>query len=275
MKNTYIILISLIISIAFIACDKVDEPYKEDVVKPETNKKVLLEDYTGHYCPNCPAAHDISNELLDIYEENLIVVVIHAGEFFAGPKPPDYSYDFRTPAGEEYLTNFIGTAGFPIGMTDRINEGGNYLVDKDDWGTKVNQLLKEEAQISIGITTDLQSTKVSGEISIEFLSNITKQTSVQIWITEDTIIKPQKVPASQGGIIEDYVHNHVLRGAINGTWGEELPSATYSEGDKETISFTNYQLGDDWVAKQLAVIAFVYDNESKKVIQVEKKKIIE
>ena len=257
------------------SCDKVKAPYKQEVVKPETTKKVLLEDYTGHLCPNCPVAHDIARDLHDIYEENLIIVVVHAGDFFARTAPPEYPYDFRTPAGEEYLSRFVGSAGFPIGMVNRINEEGDYLVDKDDWGTKIDQLLKEEPEISIEIDAEIETEKLSGEISIEFLTNITDQAFVQIWITEDKMIKPQKVPELQGGIIEDYEHNHVLRGAVNGTWGESLPQATYSKGDTETIRFSNFQLGDDWAAKNLSIIAFVYDSESKKVIQVEKKKLIE
>jgi len=275
MKRIYFALMAMIISVAFLACDKIDGPYKEEVVKPETNKKVMLEDYTGHLCPNCPAAHEIAHDLKDIYEDNLIIVVVHAGNYFARPEPPEYPYDFRTPAGEEYLSTFVGLAGFPIGMINRTNEEGNYLVDKDAWGTKISQLLEEDPEISVEINSTLESGKISGEINIEFLSSISQQASLQIWITEDSIIKPQKVPSSEGDIIEEYQHDHVLRGAVNGTWGEALSQATYETGNTETIKFSNFQLGDDWVAEKLSIVAFVYDNDSKKVIQVEKKKLIE
>ena len=107
---------------------------------------------------------------------------------------------------------------------------------------------------------------------MDFLTDINQATSLQIWITEDSIVKPQIIP---GGEDEAYVHMHELRAAINGTCGEELPSANYSAETSETLSFSNYQLGDDWVPKNLSLVALVYDNETKKVIQVERKKIIE
>jgi len=261
----------VIIGFSLTSCDKVEAPYKEKIVKPNTEKKVLLEDFTGHKCVNCPAAHDLAHDLTDAYgEDNLIVVAIHAG-FFATPSNGGFEYDFRTEAGNEYAT-FYGVQAYPSGMVDQVNVSGNYLLDKDQWGAKVAQQFEEIPQIGIGITTNLNGNNLSGEIKMDFLTDINQATSLQIWITEDSIVKPQIIP---GGEDEAYVHMHVLRAAINGTWGEELPSANYSAETSETLSFSNYQLGDDWVPKNLSLVALVYDNETKKVIQVERKKIIE
>jgi len=279
MKIINIIIIAALLSLSFIACDKIDAPYKEEIDIPvdttsKYQKNVLLEDFTGHTCTNCPAAHELAHELTGIYgEERLIVVSIHAG-WFANPSTAPFDYDFRTESGEDYAS-FFSVINYPIGLIDRKQDGGSYLFDVNKWGIEVDTSMKEETLLGINIEPNLQGDKLSGEINLEFITDFNQSSSLQIWIVEDSIIEAQKIPESQGGIIEDYVHNHVLRGAINGTWGEELPSATYSKGDKETISFANYQLGDDWVAKQLAIVAFVYDNESKRIVQVEKKKIIE
>ena len=38
-----IIIITVLFSFTFISCDKVEAPYKQEVEKPDTKKKVLLE----------------------------------------------------------------------------------------------------------------------------------------------------------------------------------------------------------------------------------------
>ena len=271
MKILNLIIITAILSISFMSCDKVEAPYKEEITKKETAKKVLLEDFTGHKCINCPAAHDIAHDLTNIYgEDTLIVVSIHSG-FYASPAGAPYDYDFRTEAGTEYASAFA-VQGYPMGMIDRINDGGNYLLDVNKWGTKVVQQFEEVPQIGIEIIATTSGNKISGDIKINFLNDINQATKLQLWVLEDNIIKAQLTPE---GDEEDYVHNHVLRGAINGIWGEDLPSDSYAAEDSETMSFSDFQIGDDWVMSELAIVAFVYDSDSKKIIQVEKKKVVE
>ncbi len=101
MKISNIIIAALLISFSFMACDKVEAPYKEEK-EIKVNRKVLLEDFTGHKCVNCPNAHDIAHDLQELYgEDNLIVIATHAG-FFSTPSSGDFAYDFRTEAGPEW-----------------------------------------------------------------------------------------------------------------------------------------------------------------------------
>ena len=270
-KNISIIAITAILGLSLNSCDKVSAPYKEKIEKPDTKQKVLLEDYTGHTCTYCPGAQELAHELADSYgEENLIIVAIHAGALSV-PLGDPFTYDFRTSAGSEYYTYF-SIQNTPNGMVNRANEDGVYVLLPADWGTQVATQFEVDPTMELAIDATIQDGKVSGNINIDFTSDINTEAFVQIWITEDGIIKPQ---VESGEVIMEYVHNHVLRAAVNGTWGQALASASYSEGDSETISFSNFQIGDDWVADQLSIVAFVYDNDTKKVIQVEKKKIIE
>ncbi|NPD47720.1 MULTISPECIES: Omp28 family outer membrane lipoprotein [unclassified Lentimicrobium] len=270
MKVLKIFLALTIIGFSFAACDKIEAPYTQEVEKPVGNKKVLLEDFTGQKCVNCPLAHEIAHTLQDTsnYGEKLIVVAIHAG-FFATPSAAPFDYDFRTEAGDIY-ESYFSVQTYPTGMVNRVNTDGNYLIDKDGWATEVAKQFEETSLVNIEITPSLNGNKLSGEVNLDFIEGFASQGNVQIWITEDSIIKPQVVP---GGMEEDYVHMHVLRGAINGNWGEALPSASYNSGDNESISFSNFQLGDDWVTDKLSLVVYLYEQESKKVIQVEEIKI--
>ena len=60
----------------------------------------------------------------------------------------------------------------------------------------------------------------------------------------------------------DYVHNHVYRASVNGTWGEDITlNANIFPELKHTIA-----IKDNWKKDNLAVVAFVY-NDKEGVIQ--------
>jgi len=69
-------------------------------VVPGGDRIVLLEEFTGKGCTNCPKGSREIENLLAIYDSNLVVVSIHAG-FFANPDFFDLGqYDLRTEEGE-------------------------------------------------------------------------------------------------------------------------------------------------------------------------------
>ena len=79
--NIIYVLFSLIAS-AFVACDTIEENERyieKEIV--ETKRNVLLEDFTGQNCPNCPQAHRVVNALKEQYGESVVAVSIHAGHF--------------------------------------------------------------------------------------------------------------------------------------------------------------------------------------------------
>ena len=259
-----------------ISCDKIDAPYTEGGggVEPpnpeEVVKKVLLEDFTGARCPNCTEAHDIATGLTDFYgEDKLIVVAMHAG-FFSVPLG-EFEYDFRTEAATAY-NSFFGAISYPIGTVDRLNTGGNYLLDKDAWGSIVSEQFNEEPILGIEINPSIDNGVISGDIKLNFVENYSGDLSLLIWVTEDGIVQKQQ---TTDGVIQEYVHNHVFRGAINGVWGEALSSDEFANGSTESITIADYQIGDDWVASELSIVAFVCETDSKRVLQVEKIEIEE
>jgi len=89
MKSTSYIIKSIVIVIGIVtgtvlvpSCDIVEEPYLVPVGGNDTNthdtnvRKVLLEDYTGQKCPNCPEAAEVAHSLLEIYGEQVVVIAV-------------------------------------------------------------------------------------------------------------------------------------------------------------------------------------------------------
>ena len=99
------------------ACDVVDNPIppsevvsagRRDTLQLDSaerarpagplTQKVLLEDFTGQFCGNCPAAGIMAHTLKQQYGERLVVLEAHVTTYFAGPKAdPKYATDFRVP----------------------------------------------------------------------------------------------------------------------------------------------------------------------------------
>ena len=269
------------------SCDKVEAPYTTEhaVVKGDTVRKVLLEDFTGHECTNCPEAHKKIEDLQKIYGDRIVVMVIHTG-FFAQPDPPEFSYDFTNADGDA-IGVFFGAdnASPPIGMVNRYNNGSGYLLYPSAYGTAVSLVLdsmpkRPDIYIELKPSYSTNDSMVSVEVKLTALSAMPAgKYKLSVMITESDIIKPQKNNNSNIGatpIIHDYEHNNVLRGAIKNTWGEEFTDAAISVGQTFTKTCSR-KIGSDWKPENLKIVAFVYYADGpndKVVIQAESVKLI-
>src|SRR5688572_17264194 len=95
MKKNLLCLFTVIAAVVlFSSCDDVDPPYTQTVSGPTssgTTRKILIEDYTGFKCGNCPAAATtIYNTLLPVFGQDLITIGVHASpsNTFTEPSPP-------------------------------------------------------------------------------------------------------------------------------------------------------------------------------------------
>lgn len=79
------------------SCSDLDEQDRFVYIKPaDAARKVLIEDFTGQKCVNCPKATDEIHVLQETYgEDNIIAVGIHSASRFCRQqevcRPPDRS----------------------------------------------------------------------------------------------------------------------------------------------------------------------------------------
>lgn len=266
------------IALCFAACNKIEEPYLSlsqqeavDVVFPELDpntiyRKVLFDEYTGHTCIGCPAGHEILEQLLSLYKDTLVAVGIHAN-WFAEPEAGTFSYDFRTPTGEQlYLDYHISNNPQAI-----INRSGNAL-DKSAWHSEM-QNADRSLYAAIQIINQFDETHQTLKINTKttMLVDYDQAVLLSLLLVEDNIIKPQKF---SDHVDEEYVHNHVLRAGINGNYGEYIsPGGMVSKDNEYLYGYSLDFNGHDWVPENCSVIAILLDESSKKVLQVEKVKV--
>lgn len=290
MKNKISLLLTFTIISFFaflVSCDKIEEPFTKKTGNVDTaacpvpefpavnsvKKRVLLEDYTGHMCVNCPKAAILAHDLKELHGEQLVLLAIHAG-FFAKPTGGgDFTYDFRTEAGTEWDNTFgIGMVGNPNGMIDRKGLPNNHIVSPTGWGAAVTEALSAQPLVNLQMINEYDDAerKLCTHIKTHFITNINKNLKLVVVLAENGIIKPQKNNDPESGatpIIFDYEHNHVLRTAITTPWGSSIAAAGVANPESVINSF-KYILKDEYVAANCSVIAFVYDDENKEILQV-------
>ncbi len=285
MNTKYIIPILIIFAFILNSCDKVSAPFIEKVDLCDGNKKVLIEDYTGHGCVNCPGAavlaHDLNESLCET-EEKLVIIGVHAG-YFAKPNFEDnplFAADFTTEAGNTWDTFFGNSAmGNPNGLVDRVKKNNGYVFYPDSWGDIAAERLSESAKAMITISNDFntETKELSTTIATKFIASAEGNYKLIVCVTQNNIVAPQKNNDTSIGptpIDSTYVHNHVLRGSLNGAWGENLSSSGTVENGGEYSKAYIHTFPADWIPAECHVVAFVYNEESKEVLQVEEASVI-
>jgi len=278
MKNIcpFFSLLMFLILMSFGACDKVEPPYKvtnnNNVDTTTYVQKVLIEDFTGHRCGNCPRAHEKLHQLITLYGNKIIGIALHSG-FFATPLPPSYPADFRTNEAEELATTF-GVTQWPIGMVNRTAYNGSVLLSHDAWSEAVANLINQAPKAHIAIQANYQtaSSKVDASITVKLLQNIDVPLKLCVYLTEDSIISAQTDYDVNPNLIPNYVHMHVFRASFNGTWGNELSLSGKQEGDTLLRQF-NLSWNTAWVKKNAHVVAFIYNATDNTIIQAEQSSI--
>ncbi|MFT5384236.1 MAG: hypothetical protein ACI81W_001636, partial [Saprospiraceae bacterium] len=132
--------------IACLSCENDDN----EMLDPQ-DKRVLVEEFTGVRCINCPAGSIEIENLLAFHGERLIAVSIHA-EFFAKPYTNESLYDFRTEEGENII-NFLGLPeAYPSSVIDRkiySGEADLQLVGLSSWAGRIGNQVLEIAIVSM------------------------------------------------------------------------------------------------------------------------------
>ena len=297
-----------IILIGFLnSCDVLEGPYMDDTINPidttsnEYVKNVLIEDFTGHTCSNCPnAAREIDaiQDLPDGYK--VISLAIHVGDQFARPwsANPDqkFTYDFRTIWGEDIDDEFgLSDNGLPNGMINRVDwteNGGDHRKAVSQWSSITADELNKEVQFGINInSTVINGDEIDITIDTEALTSLSGSYKLVICLSENNIINWQKDGSYEDSV---YVHKHVLRSYLTTSWGEDLTSTPINTGDifNHTYSIDLSDLEDKniqnslnnlfqgngnaggWNANNLYVIAYVYDVSNYEILQVEEKSLL-
>lgn len=268
-------LISLLI--LFAACEEVgpainletETQVVEDTTTNEIKRVVLLEEFTGARCANCPAGAELAQQLAEESGNRVIIISIHSSGAFSLPYAGEM--DFRTPEGDKIET-FLGKAsGYPSASINRKLFDGELtaIVTGPSWSNYINKELAETPAVNIELNASLESATIDVSCNLNFLKDISTDVKISVVVVEDDIISPQNVNSVK---IDDYVHQHVFRTMLTPFDGE-LITTNVSSGDTIDKKFQLTQIPGAWKKDKLSVVAFVHGNGTDGVYQVTKTKL--
>lgn len=248
---------TLLFSLA--ACEQVDRDDRwtstEDPLLPETERStVLVEEYTGQKCINCPTAAAELKRIADTYPGNVITVALHAA------RTGQTTAALASAEADVCAKTYDIPGAVPGILVNRrtLAAEGRYLQKRALWNTYIRQAVNTPARYRIALTA---TPATNGKWRISATPTALRQQSdtplgIQLWVVED-IRAEQYLPE---GKQTDYFHHHVLRGALNGSDG-----ATCHLG--QAYEFTTSLPAEVEVITNAKVIAFLFDLRSKEVYE--------
>lgn len=290
-------------TLALAGCDKIEDPRpvvqgNAEGICPEptfapnsdTIRHILVEDLNGHKCTFCPGAAYSIDTIKSNIGKQVIPVGLHVTENFAGvvaSDAPKYQTDFRTPGGTEIYNEFLGAGtGLPAVMVSRklgFASPGRYHVFLSSLSNNIRSLINDKPKLRIQTKSsyDLATNRVCSYAEVEILDTLNDDHSLVFYLLEDSIVDWQKYNGAGGDpiygtstSIPNYVHKHVLRRCMNGWQGKKIiTGGSVSVGDKIVEGSTFVVTDGTWRTNHLEIVAFVYNNVTKEVIQAYSEKL--
>lgn len=278
MKSKFLnLILSASLLLGMMACDVVEGPKVDPAGFTGSANKVLIEDFTGHMCGNCPRAHEQATALLNTYGENLVVVAVHAGTFARVVNSLNFTEDFNTPMGAALEAEYeADNAGLPKGLVNRRKFGSSFLTNYPDWSTHVSTILAESPKMGLELASsyDANTRQIAIDANLEYFTEGDATHQIVVLITEDGIISKQNDYSLSTGHVDEYEQNHVLREVITpGIYGVPVKGSTIFLGEKVNLSFS-HTLSSKFVAENCHIVAYVLESDTHEILQVEQIKVV-
>lgn len=230
------------------ACQDTIEP-ADRYLPAETGepcRTVLIEEYTGVDCKNCPTGHAILHDIESYYNtpENasngagVIAVGIHIPAFGDAVA----AGGFVTPEADQLAPNQYQA---PAAKIDRATE----VLGTDKWLTAVAAEIVKAPKVTF---EDVSASLADGKLTVSgtVMPHATlSDPKLNVWVVEDDIIDWQLQP--DGEYEEHYTHHAVYRGTLTAIGGDALADNDF------TVSG---EIPANWKVENIRIVIFVTDN---------------
>ncbi len=252
MKTPHILsALCLVALLGTVSCENIADGDRLVYVKPsDVKKNILIEDFTGQTCRNCPETTDLIHSLQQTYGDSAVIAVgIYSGPF--GKRTNGDLLPLTTKVGDDYYTS-TGIQQQPTVFVDRVT----ITSDNSVLTNLVHSTISNEARVTLSAaaTYDAATGKGGLEVTVESMVDV-PNALVNVWVVEDSVVSPQVM--STGRTNTTYVHNHVFR--TNLTAPMEGEGVTLVKGYPVTRTFGVAVDATEWKPDRLSYVIFVCD----------------
>ena len=232
-----------------------------------TGKTVLIKDFTGARCVNCPAAAEHAHNLQhQLDEDHIFIMSVHAGYL---AQPLGSFPDFLTDEGTEWYNNNNSN---PLFTVDHVALTEGNTLNETQIDAPVTAALEEEQtfEIVVGPNYDEANRQLKVDVQAVALDDLDGHFFMTVCLVEDHIIGWQTIP---GGVDKEYDFRNVFRGTLNGAYGTSFEDLHVDANDTFHFSYTT-EINADYNADECYLMVYVYDrNQGDKILQTTVKKI--
>ncbi len=239
-----------------------DSTYVASDIESPQDKNVVLEEFTGVRCVNCPEADSLIQSLLKS-RDDLIVLSYHNSGF---ARPYGDDRDLRCEEAGK-LDEFLGpVSGRPSGTVDRtlFNGENDLMLETGKWANYISQRSQESSSVNISLKTRFanDTRKLSVEATIHYTASEDQPNRLTVGIVENGIQTTQL--KSNGEKDTAYIQEHALLGTITPYKGTPLDAEL--ERGRTFIKSFQQQFPEKWNVSNCQVVAFVARSGSSKSI---------
>ena len=232
-----------------------------------TGKTVLIKDFTGARCVNCPAAAEHAHNLQhQLDEDHIFIMSVHAGYL---AQPLGSFPDFLTDEGTEWYNNNNSN---PLFTVDHVALTEGNTLNETQIDAPVTAALEEEQtfEIVVGPNYDETNRQLKVDVQAIALDDLDGHFFITVCLVEDHIIGWQTIP---GGVDKEYDFRNVFRGTLNGAYGTSFEDLHVDANDTFHFSYTT-EIDAGYNADECYLMVYVYDrNQGDKILQTTVKKI--
>lgn len=200
-----------------------DTTYVLTSVPPAAPHQVLVEEFTGQTCPNCPQAHADLDAISLAHSGFVNVISLYT---YGNPqsKPPAvHIYDFEDTTATNLLTTiYANVGGLPAAGIDRVAESGSIVqVGNSSWDGYITTQLGVADPLNLTVTSTYDSSKTTATITATVTYTQAQSTpqNLSIVVVEDSMYDNQEFPSGGDQL---FWFKDVFRGMVTAIAGDVL-----------------------------------------------------
>lgn len=250
-----------------------------------TNRNIIIEDFTGHQCVFCPAAAELAHQLHEANPSRVFTASIHAGPDGIGDfqvvSAPDYPLDFTNPEGVAiglyFGENDGGFPGNPRGTVNRFNNGTIFQSPAQWTSMMSDQLSLNSLKVNLQSELNYYNQTKGAFLHVEIDpvdASVVSKLGITVYLIEDSLVGDQKM--SDNSHNTSYIHRDIHRGNLNAAAFGSPISSDDLIGDKY---YRNYsfivpnQLDGPHNPANMHLLIYAFNTETWEIYQVIKQKI--
>ena len=231
------------------------------VSKEVQKRNVLIEEFTGRKCVNCPLGHVQAKVIEEAYPGRVWAINLHGGYYSS------LDYPNLNTAICDTIGMYFNPVSFPSAIVNRQTASPlmNY---NTQWRPAVDEQVAQTAEVNVAGQVAINPLTRVATVTVELYYTANSATDVNylnVFMLQDSIVGSQSGAGSnpdQAIGDGDYLHMHVLRDNVTPFWGDEIKTTTEGSFVTKTYEYEIPEVignpnGVDVIMENLSFVAFV------------------